>query len=179
MSVEQHIKNIWRSAYSEFPCITTIQHLLSFDSTKTLTSTFVLSRLDHCNLLLSGCPKYLLEKLQKNHVPPFLITLHWLLTQACIEYKLSTPLFLWYFSVYLSDFFHVYSPSRWLPFSDSRTPHIKIKTRAGGLYRYAGGLYQYAGFTGMLHGWYQYNGIPVSLSIPIFSVMSEKHIGKY
>ena len=45
-------------------CIT-IRHLLSVDSTKTLVSAFVLSRLDYCNSLLSGCPKHLLDKLQK------------------------------------------------------------------------------------------------------------------
>ncbi|WP_419612594.1 reverse transcriptase domain-containing protein, partial [Thiolapillus sp.] len=64
MSVELHIKNVCRSAYSELRRISTIRHLLSVDSTKTLVSAFVLSRLDYCNSLLSGCPKHL-EKLQK------------------------------------------------------------------------------------------------------------------
>ena len=65
MSVELHIKNVCRSAYSELRRISTIRHLLSADSTITLVSAFVLSRLDYCNSVLSGCPKYLLEKLQK------------------------------------------------------------------------------------------------------------------
>ena len=65
MSVELHIKNVCRSAYSELRRISTIRHLLSVDSTKTLASAFVLSRLDYRNSLLSGCPKHLLEKLQK------------------------------------------------------------------------------------------------------------------
>ena len=104
MSVELHIKNLCRSAYSELRRISTIRHLLSVDSTKTLVSAFVLSRLDYCNSLLSGCPQHLLEKLQKvqnsaaklvlkahkrDHVLPLLRTLHWLPIQACIEYKLS------------------------------------------------------------------------------------------
>ena len=76
-------------------------------------NAFVLSRLDYCNSLLSGCPKHLLEKLQKvqnsaarlvlkahkrDHVSPLLRILHWLPIQAHIEYKLSTLslLFLWY-----------------------------------------------------------------------------------
>ena len=46
MSMELHIKNVCRSAYSELCRISTIQHLLSADSTKTLVSAFVLSRLD-------------------------------------------------------------------------------------------------------------------------------------
>ena len=85
--------------------ICTIQHPLSIDSTKTHLAAFVLSRLDYCNSLLSGCPEQLLEKLQKvqnaaarlilkahkpDHVSPRHKTLHWLSIQACIKYKLST-----------------------------------------------------------------------------------------
>ena len=106
----------------------TIRHLLSVDSTETLVSAFVLSRLDYCNPLLSGCPKHL-EKLQKDqnsaarlvlkahkrdHVSPLLRTLHWLPIQARIEYKLSTlchSLFSDTAPVTLSDFLHVFSPT--------------------------------------------------------------------
>ena len=84
-------------------CINICAHV-KVDSTKTLVSTFVLSRLDYCNSLLSGCPKHLLEKLKKvqnsaarlvlkahkrDYVSPLLRTLHWLAIQARIEYKLS------------------------------------------------------------------------------------------
>ena len=148
MSVEVHIKNVCRSAYSEFRRISTIRHLLSADSTKALVSAFVLSTLDYCNSLLSGCPKHLLEKLQKvqnsaarlvlkvhkrDHVS-LLRTLHWLPIQARIEYKLSTLCHSFFSDtapVYLSDL-RAYSPSRQLcSSSDSRTlriPHIKSKT---------------------------------------------------
>ena len=54
MRVELHIKNVCRSAYSEIRRISTVRHLLSADSTKTLVSAFVLTRLDYCNSLLSG-----------------------------------------------------------------------------------------------------------------------------
>ena len=146
MSVELHTKNVCRSAYFELRRISTIRHLLSADSTKTLVSAFVLSRLDYCNSLLSGCPKHL-EKLQKvqnsaarlvlkahkrDHVSPLLRTLHWLPIQARIEYKLSTLCHSFFSDtapVYLSDLLRVYSPSRQLgSSSDSRTlsiPHIK------------------------------------------------------
>ena len=110
-------------------------------SAKTHVPAFVLSRLDYCSLLLSGCPKDLLEKLQKvqnsaarldfkaqkqGHVSPLLRTLQWLPIVACIEYKLSTHSF---FSdtapVYLSDLLRVYSPFRQLrSSSDSSTLHI-------------------------------------------------------
>ena len=64
MSIELHVKNVCRSAYSELRRISTIRHLLFIDSTKTLVSAFVLSRLEYCNSLLWGCPKHP-EKLQK------------------------------------------------------------------------------------------------------------------
>ena len=52
MSTELHVKNVCRSAYSELRRISTIRHLLFIYSTKTLVSTFVLSRLEYCNSLL-------------------------------------------------------------------------------------------------------------------------------
>ena len=73
-------------------------------SPKKLLCVFVLSRLDYCNLLLAGCPKYLLSKLQKvqnndarlifrttrsAHVTPMLHSLHWLPIEQRIKYKLS------------------------------------------------------------------------------------------
>ena len=69
-------------------------------SPKKLLCVFVLSRLDYCNLLLAGCPKYLLSKLQKvqnndarlifrttrsAHVTPMLHSLHWLPIEQRIE----------------------------------------------------------------------------------------------
>ena len=135
--------------YSELRRINTIRHLLSVDSTKARVSTFVLSRLNCCNSLLSGCPKHL-EKLQKvqnsaarlvlkahkrDHVSPLLRTLHWLPFQASIEFNLSTLCHSFFSDtapVYLSDLLHVYSPSRQLcSSSDPRTlrsPQIKTKT---------------------------------------------------
>ena len=73
-------------------------------SPKKLLCAFVLSRLDYCNSLLAGCPKYLLSKLPKvqnnaarlifrttryAHVTPILHSLHWLPIEQRIEYKLS------------------------------------------------------------------------------------------
>ena len=150
MSVELHIKNVCRSTYSKLCRISTIWHFLSVDSTKTLVSAFVLSRLDYCNLLLSGCPKHLLEKLQKvlkahkwDHVSPLLRTLHWLPIQAHIDYKLSTLCHSFFSDtapVDLSDLLRVYSSSRQLrSSSDSRTlhiPHMKTETFGHRLFSY-------------------------------------------
>ena len=141
MSMGLHIKNVCRSAYSELCRISTIQHLLSVDSTKTLVSAFALSRLDYCNSLLSGCPKHL-EKLQKmqnsaarlvlkaheqDHVSPFsgLFTgcpskhISIISCQHCHSFFSDTA------PVYLSDLLRVYFPSRQLcSSSDSRTLRI-------------------------------------------------------
>ena len=46
MSVEMHIKDVCGTAYSELCLISTIRHLLSAESTETLVSALVLSRLD-------------------------------------------------------------------------------------------------------------------------------------
>ena len=42
-----------------------IHHLLFADVTQILVSAFAFLHLDYCNSLLSGCPHYLLNKLQK------------------------------------------------------------------------------------------------------------------
>ena len=91
MSVELHIENVCRSTYSALRRIGTIRRLLSVDSTKTLVSAFILSRLAYCDSFFSVCPKHLLEKLEKvqnsaaklvlkaherDHVSPLLRTLH-------------------------------------------------------------------------------------------------------
>ena len=132
MSVELHIKNVCQSAYSELRRISTIRHLFLVDSTKTLVSafSFVLSGLDYCNSLLSGCPKHpeLGWSYDENIFHPSSI-------QARIEYKLSTLCHSFFSDtapVYLSDLLRVFSPSRQVRSSSAsrtlRIPHIKTKT---------------------------------------------------
>ena len=74
--------------------------MLTVEAIKTLVCAFVLSRLDHCNSLLSGCPRYLLGRLQKvqnsavklvfkarkrDHVQPLQQAFHRLPVQARID----------------------------------------------------------------------------------------------
>ena len=81
---------------------------LFMQATKTLASAFVLSRLDYCNSLLSGCPQYLVNRLQKvqnnaarfvvkapktDHITPHLCRLHWLPIDAKIKYNISSLCF--------------------------------------------------------------------------------------
>ena len=101
-------------------------------------------------ILLSGCPKHTIEKLQKaqnsaarlvlkakkrDHVTPLLRTLHWLPSQARIDYKLSVLCHNFFSDScpsYPSELLSVYAPSRQLCSSaDTRTlciPKIRTKT---------------------------------------------------
>ena len=130
--------------------INSIRHYLSVQATKTLVSAFVLSRLDYCNSLHSGCLQYLLNRLQRvennvarlilkalktDHITPHLRTLHWLPIDARIKYKLCSLCFGAITStgpVYLSDLFKIYTPSRQLrSFADIRIlciPSVNTKS---------------------------------------------------
>ena len=103
LSFENHISSLCRICYLELRRISAIRHLLTQDATKTLVCAFILSRLDYCNSLLAGCPRYLIQKLQKIqnnaarlvvkrsrtcHVSPLLLDLHWLTVERRIHYKL-------------------------------------------------------------------------------------------
>ena len=129
---QERVSRTCQICYLELRRINSIRHYLSQDALKTLISAFVLSRIDHCNSLLVGCPKQLIHKLQKvqnnaarlicrtpksDHTILVLHTLHLLLVEQRIEYKL---LLLAFKSVnnnglsYLSDLLKFYIPSRLL-----------------------------------------------------------------
>ena len=117
---------------------------------KNLLCAFVFSRLDYCNSLLAGCPKYLLSKLQKvqnnagrpifrttrsSHVTPMLHSLHWIPIEQRIEYKLSLLCFKiisHQAPIYLSERLHLYAPSRQLRSSTDtrvfRIPSFRTKS---------------------------------------------------
>ena len=102
--MSQHISNMFKAACMQIRHISSI-HLLTTQATKTLVCSLVLSRLDYCNSLLSGCPQYSLDKLQtvqnaaarpvckakkSDHIHPILEILHWLPVTHRIQYKIST-----------------------------------------------------------------------------------------
>jgi hypothetical protein len=150
MSLDKHISTICRSAYFEIHRISSIRKYLSVQVTNTLACAFILSKLDYCNVLLAGCPLYLIHKLQKlqnsaarlvlkakkrHHATPLLKFLHWLPIQARINYKLSTLCFNFFAGTspsYISDLLSIYTPSsRLRSSSDHRMlviPRIRTKT---------------------------------------------------
>ena len=62
LSMSQHINNTCKAAYIQIRHISSIRHLLTTQATQTLVCSLVRSR---CNSLLSGYPRYILDKLQK------------------------------------------------------------------------------------------------------------------
>ena len=63
--ISDNISNVSRSAYVEIRRISSIRQHLTAEATKTPVCAFVLSTLDFCNSLLSGCPLYILRRLRK------------------------------------------------------------------------------------------------------------------
>ena len=80
-----------------------VKHYLSYENRNLLARCLILSRLDYCNSLYVGLPKFLIEKLQRvlnsacrfvcnvskfSSITPFLHDLHWLPIQKRIEFKI-------------------------------------------------------------------------------------------
>ena len=60
-----HVAKLVSSTFITICRISRVRHLLNNDTCKTLMQALVLSKLDYCNSLLLGMPKYLLHHLQK------------------------------------------------------------------------------------------------------------------
>ena len=65
LSLNTHVLNLVRTANFERRRISSIRRLLTTEATATLVSAFIISRLDYCNSLLSGCPRSLILRLKK------------------------------------------------------------------------------------------------------------------
>ena len=65
LTMKNRVINLVRTANSELKRISSSRHYLSAEATQKLVLAFAMSRLDYCNSLLYGCPKYLFNRLQK------------------------------------------------------------------------------------------------------------------
>ena len=62
----QHVMNTCRSAFLELRRIGLIRKYLTLDAAKTIVCSLVFSRLDYCNIILSGSPNCLIQNLQSS-----------------------------------------------------------------------------------------------------------------
>ena len=106
--MDSHINQVCKTAFYHTHNIRRISKYLSKESLKTLVHAFVTSRLDYCNSLLYGFPKYQISKLQRvqnaaarlitntkkyDHITPALYNLHWLPVFYRIYFKILIPTF--------------------------------------------------------------------------------------
>ena len=61
LSMKKHIIKICQTTYFELKRISSIRRFLTEDATKTLVTSYILSRLDYCNCLLMGTPNLILS----------------------------------------------------------------------------------------------------------------------
>ena len=129
LSFDSHME-VTRTAFFHLRRIAKIRPILSLNKAETLVHAFVTSRLDYCNVLLSGLPRKSFQGLQMvqnvaaniltgascvEHIRPILASLHWLPVQARADFKV---LLLTYEIVnglapsYLLDLVHLYVPTR-------------------------------------------------------------------
>ena len=148
LSLNTNVLNFVRTADFEFRRISPIRRLLTTEATATLVSAFILSRLDYCNSLPSGCPLCLILRLQKvqnnatplilgiskrEHISLHLASLHWLPIDYRIKYKLACICYncmSTHSPPYLSDLLTVYTAARPLRSSSEnsvlRRPSVRI-----------------------------------------------------
>ena len=101
--MEQHVKKICSEANYHLRNISKIRKYLTQDSAQILIHAFISSKLDYCNSLLYGIPKYLVCRLQLvqntaartdtltwkyDLITPIMFKLHWLPIHSHIIFKL-------------------------------------------------------------------------------------------
>ena len=103
MKNTRHVNRVTSTVFIMMKKISKIKHLLHENAMKILRQALVLSKIDYCNSLLLGTPKYNLDKLQcmqnitcgiihntgkYDRITPLLMDLHWLKVNERIWYKL-------------------------------------------------------------------------------------------
>ena len=104
LSMEEHVNSLCRSCFYQLRQIRVIRRNLSFDAAMTLVHSFVLTRLDYCNGVLAGLPKFRIRQLQSvlncaarvvaklpkfSHISTYMRdTLHWLPVADRIIFKI-------------------------------------------------------------------------------------------
>ena len=129
--MERRVAAICKSAFFHIRNISRIRKFLSVSCTKALVHAFVTCRLDNCNSLLYGLPKYLVHRLQLaqncaarlilcgrkfDRITPLLKELHWLPVEQRIIFKILLVTFIKALNnlcpSYISDLLETYKPAR-------------------------------------------------------------------
>lgn len=108
LGIAPQVTVICKSAFYHLRKINLIRKYLTFDAVQLLVHALVTSKLDYCNSLLYGLPKYVIKQLQCvqnaaahvvtaspkfSHITPVLANLHWLPIELRIEFKILTVTF--------------------------------------------------------------------------------------
>ena len=130
MSLEKHVASICKACFFHLRNISRIRNCLSKSDTEILVHAFITSKLDSCNSLLYGLPKFLIDRLQNvqnsaarlvtrekkfQHITPILKQLHWLPVNKRIAYKVLLITFKALNGLapqYVTDMLRLYLPSR-------------------------------------------------------------------
>ena len=130
LNMERQLAAICKSNFFHIRNISRIRKFLSAESTKMLVHAFVMCRLDNCNYLLYGLPKYLIHRLQLvqncaarlilcsskyDRITPLLRELHWLPVEQRIVFKILLLIFRPLNDLspyYIRDLLQTYKPSR-------------------------------------------------------------------
>ena len=131
LSMDHHISHLRKTCYFQLKRISHLRPYLTTEATSRLVCSFVLSRLDYCNSLMSAIPESKLNKLQqiqnnaarlimkvskKDHITPTLKELHWLPVKSRIQYKIASIVVQCQndpsFPVYLKELLKPYTPAR-------------------------------------------------------------------
>jgi len=150
LSMETQISYLCKTLYFHLRRIGKIRQYLTVSAANKLAVSFVLSRIDYCNALLSGLPDDKLNRLQRiqnraarmvlcrprqESSSSLLKILHWLPVKARIEYKVCSICFQCIHSdtlpTYLKDLVAIYKPVRNLRSQDAcllEVPRYSLST---------------------------------------------------
>lgn len=130
LNLNHHVSNICSISYYHIRALRHIRPFLDLNTTKSLASAIVGSRLDYANAILYGLSSYNLNRLQRlqNSLARVVIhstattsstsalrSLHWLPVQQRISFKLGTLVYRSLHGTcpqYISSLLHTYAPSR-------------------------------------------------------------------
>ena len=142
MTLEKHVNVLVKSSFFHLRNIAKVRKYLSYETSRILVQSFVCSKIDNCNALLYGLPKYLMEKLQSvqnaaarviarvgkyEHITPVLHELHWLPVEYRILFKINLLTFKCLHDsapCYLEELLETYKPTRSLR---SSSAPLKLK----------------------------------------------------